>query len=112
EFCLTEGGGATLSNGRVTALTVSTTEKLPRRVRLVLNGTSGHGSIPRIDNALVHLSGAVSRLGAWETPLKLNDTTRTYFERLAAMSPRDMAARYNGTTASGRPPEIQRYLAE
>jgi acetylornithine deacetylase/succinyl-diaminopimelate desuccinylase-like protein len=112
EFCLTEGGGATLTNGRVTAITVSTTEKLPRRVRLVVNGTSGHGSIPRIDNALVHLSGAVSRLGAWETPLKLNDTTRTYFERLAAMSPPDMAARYNGITDSRRSTEIQRYLAE
>jgi acetylornithine deacetylase/succinyl-diaminopimelate desuccinylase-like protein len=78
----------------------------------VVNGTSGHGSIPRIDNPLVHLSGAVSRLGAWETPLKLNDTTRTYFERLAAMSPPDMAARYNGITDSRRSTEIQRYLAE
>ena len=112
EFCLTEGGGATLSGGRITAITVTTTEKLPRRVRLVVNGTSGHGSIPRIDNALVHLSGAVSRLGAWETPLKLNDTTRTYFERLAAMSPPDMAARYNGITDARRSTEIQRYLAE
>src|SRR5580692_7824426 len=51
EFCLTEGGGASLSGGRVTAVTVSTTEKLPRRIRLVVIGTSGHGSIPRTDNA-------------------------------------------------------------
>ncbi len=112
EFCLTEGGGGTLSNGRVTAITVSTTEKLPRRIRLVVNGTSGHGSIPRTDNALVHLSGAVAKIGAWQTPLRLNDTTRTYFERLAGISPPAVAARYNGITDSRRTAAVQRYLAE
>src|SRR5437016_3827767 len=29
EYCLTEGGGAVLNNGRVTAVEISTTEKLP-----------------------------------------------------------------------------------
>ena len=112
EYCLTEGGGATLNNGRVTAVTVSTTEKLPRRIRLVVNGTSGHGSVPRTDNALVHLSAAVAKIGTWETPLRLNDTTRTYFERLAGISPPAAAARYNGITDSARTAAIQRYLAE
>ena len=112
EYCLTEGGGAVLNNGRVTAVEISTTEKLPRRIRLVVNGTSGHGSIPRTDNALVHLSGAVAKLGAWETPLRLNDTTRTYFERLAGMSTPAAAARYNGITDPARTVAIQRYLAE
>ena len=112
EFCLTEGGGATLSNGRVSSVTVSTTEKLPRRIRLVVNGTSGHGSIPRTDNALVHLSAAVAKIGTWETPLRLNDTTRTYFERLAGISSPEMAARYNGITDPKRGAAIQRYLAE
>jgi len=112
EFCLTEGGGATLTNGRVSTVTVTTTEKLPRRVRLVVNGTSGHGSIPRNDNALVHLSAAVAKIGAWETPLRLNDTTRAYFERLAAISPPAVAARYNAITDSARGVAAQRYLAE
>jgi len=112
EYCLTEGGGATLSKGRVTAVTVSTTEKLPRRIRLVVNGTSGHGSVPRTDNALVHLSAAVAKIGTWETPLRMNDTTRTYFERLALISTPEMAARYAGITDSGRTTAIQRYLAQ
>src|SRR5436190_2755761 len=112
EYCLTEGGGAVLNNGRVTAVEISTTEKLPRRIRLVVNGTSGHGSVPRTDNALVHLSGAVAKLGAWETPLRLNDTTRTYFERLAGISTPAAAARYNGITDPARTVAIQRYLAE
>ena len=112
EYCLTEGGGATLLNGRVTTVTVSTTEKLPRQIRLVVNGTSGHGSVPRTDNALVHLSAAVAKIGTWETPLRLNDTTRTYFERLAGISSPEAAARYNGITDTRRTATVQRYLAE
>ncbi|HEY2845019.1 MAG TPA: M20/M25/M40 family metallo-hydrolase [Bryobacteraceae bacterium] len=112
EYCLTEGGDATIVNGRITAVSVTTTEKLPRWVRLVVNGTSGHGSIPRTDNALVHLSTAVGKLGTWETPLRLNDTTRTYFERLAGISDPAAAARYNGLSNPARTAAIQRYLFE
>ena len=106
EFALTEGGGATLANGRVTAVNIGTAEKVPARVRLVANGTSGHGSVPRLDNALVHLGAAVEKVGTWETPMRLNDTTRTYFERLASISPPSEAARYNGAarSAAGRRP--------
>src|SRR5262252_4324084 len=43
EFAITEGGSARLENGRVAVVQVGTTEKVPRRVRLVATGTSGHG---------------------------------------------------------------------
>jgi acetylornithine deacetylase/succinyl-diaminopimelate desuccinylase-like protein len=111
EFALTEGGGATLDKGRVVTMQVGTAEKVPRTTRLVVNGTSGHGSVPRVDNALVHLSAAVAKVGTWETPMRLNDTTRTYFEKLAAISPPDKAARYNGLLDPARAAAIQRYLA-
>ena len=94
EFALTEGGTAKLENGRVTVVQVGTTEKVPRRARLVATGTSGHGSVPRIDNPVVHLGAALGKIGTWETPMHLNETTRTYFERLATISPPDKAARY------------------
>ena len=87
EFAVTEGPGATIENGRVTTVQITTTEKVPRRVRLVATGTSGHGSIPRLDNALIHLGAAVAKVGTWQTPMRLNDTTRTYFEKLAGVSP-------------------------
>jgi hypothetical protein len=112
EFCVTEGGGAKLENGRITMVSVATAEKLPRRARLVVNGTSGHGSVPRTDNALVRLSTAVAKLGTWQTPMRLNDTTRTYFERLATISEPDDAARYKGLVDPARTKEIQNYLAE
>jgi acetylornithine deacetylase/succinyl-diaminopimelate desuccinylase-like protein len=112
EYALTEGGGATLDKGKVTMVTIETTEKVPRRVRLVANGTAGHGSVPRVDNPLVHLSAAVAKIGTWETPMRLNDTTRSYFERLAAISPPEQAARYNGLTNPQRSAAVQKYLAQ
>lgn len=112
EFALTEGGGARLENGRVVSVSIETTEKVPRRARLVANGTAGHGSVPRLDNAVVHLSAAVGKVGMWETPMRLNDTTRAYFERLATISPPDWAARYNALLNPQRSAEAQRYLRE
>ena len=112
EFAITEGGAARLQGGRVTLVTVATAETLPRRARLLVNGTSGHGSVPRVDNALVKLSAAVFKLGTWEPPMRLNDTTRTYFERLATVSTPVQAARYNGLLDPAKTAQIQRYLAE
>jgi len=116
EFALTEGGGATLEKGaggeRVTVVNIGTAEKVPARVRLVANGTSGHGSVPRLDNALIHLGAAVEKVGRWETPMRLNDTTRTYFEKLATISTPEAAARYNGLLDPKRSAAIQHYLAE
>ncbi len=112
EFAVTEGGAAVIENGRVTAVNIGTAEKLPARVRLVVNGTSGHGSVPREDNALVHLGGAVQKVGTWRTPMRLSDTTRTYFEKLAQMSPPEKAARYNALLNPATAEEAQNYLAK
>jgi acetylornithine deacetylase/succinyl-diaminopimelate desuccinylase-like protein len=112
EFAITEGPGATIENGRVTRLQIATGEKVPRRVRLVATGTSGHGSIPRLDNAVTHLAAAVQKLGTWQTPARLNATTRTYFEKLASISAPDKAARYRSLLDPRRSAAADRYLAE
>jgi acetylornithine deacetylase/succinyl-diaminopimelate desuccinylase-like protein len=112
EFAITEGGSATLDNGRVTSVNIGTAEKVPARARLVSNGTSGHGSVPRLDNALIHLGAAVEKVGTWETPMRLNDTTRTYFEKLAQMSTPEKAARYKALLNPATSPAAQQYLRE
>ena len=94
EFAMTEGGAATVEGARVSRVNIGTAEKLPARVRLVATGTAGHGSAPRMDNALIHLSAAVDKVGRWQTPMRLNDTTRAYFEKLAGISPPERAAIY------------------
>jgi acetylornithine deacetylase/succinyl-diaminopimelate desuccinylase-like protein len=112
EFAITEGPGATIENDRVTMVQITAAEKVPRRVRLVANGTSGHGSIPRLDNAVIHLGAAVNKVGTWETPMHLNDITRTYFEKLASISTPEKAARYNALLNPQQAAAAQRYLAE
>jgi acetylornithine deacetylase/succinyl-diaminopimelate desuccinylase-like protein len=50
--------------------------------------------VPLESNAIVHLAGAVARVGAWRPEIRLNETTRTYFERLLRVSPPDVARHY------------------
>jgi acetylornithine deacetylase/succinyl-diaminopimelate desuccinylase-like protein len=94
EFCLAEGGGVTRQNGQVRFASVQTMEKIPRAIQLTARGPAGHGSVPLLDNAVVRLAEAVAAVGAWRVPLRLNETTRAYFERLASISPPEEAQRY------------------
>ena len=94
EFAITEGGDATIDGSRVTRVSIGTAEKRPTRARLVATGTAGHGSVPRLDNPLLHLAAALDKLGRWQTPMRLNDTTRMYFDRLASISSPERAAIY------------------
>jgi acetylornithine deacetylase/succinyl-diaminopimelate desuccinylase-like protein len=82
-------------NGKVKYVGVATTEKVPRGFKLVARGTSGHGSVPRPDNAITHLAAAVAKVGNWQAPMRLNETTRAFFSRLAKISPADEAYLYS-----------------
>jgi len=64
-------------------------------MKLTARGTSGHGSMPRLDNAIVHLAAAVAKLGNYQPRLRLNETTRTFFERLARISAPEEAFLYS-----------------
>ncbi len=112
EYALAEGGFVHSENGVVRYVEIAATEKVPRRAKLVSTGTSGHGSRPRRDNAIAHLSTAVSRVSNWEPPMRLNDVTRTFFERLSLISPPEEAARYKGLVDPQKTAAIQNYFAE
>ena len=112
EFALAEGGAGVVQGDRVTQMSIQTSEKVPRRFRLVATGTSGHGSVPRLDNPLTHLSAAVAKIGAFETPMRLNETTRAYFGKLAEISPPEAAQRYRQLLGAQPPASLQRYFAE
>jgi len=112
EFALAEGGQISWRDGQVRYVEITTTEKTPRRTRLVAHGVAGHGSVPRLDNPLLHLAAAVAKFQTWQPPMRLNDTTRAYFERLATISAPDDAYRYNHIADPAKTEEIQRYLLE
>ena len=94
EYCLAEGGGVVRSAGKNVHANISTTEKEPRAVEIVAHGPAGHGSVPRQTNAIAHLSNAVGKIAAWTPPLRVNETTGSYFRKLAASAPPDAAKRY------------------
>jgi acetylornithine deacetylase/succinyl-diaminopimelate desuccinylase-like protein len=94
EYCLAEGGGVTRIGGEPRFATVQATEKIPRGIELVARGISGHGSVPLPSNAIVHLAAAVAKVGAWRPEVRFNETTGTYFRRLAAISPPEAAKYY------------------
>ena len=94
EYCLAEGGSVSRAGGQIKFAAVQTLEKIPRAVELTARGISGHGSVPLQSNAVVHLAGAVAKVGAWKPQITLNDTTRAYFKRLASISSPTDAKRY------------------
>lgn len=112
EFCLAEGGGNILEDSGVTVVGIQTAEKKPRRATLIATGTPGHGSVPRPDNAVTALARAVARAGAWQTEMRLNATTRSYFERLAEISDPEDAWRYRNIDDPAETEAIQQYFLE
>ena len=86
EFALNEGGvGESDEHGTHVLLGVQTAEKVYQDFKLEVTNPGGHSSQPVKDNAITHLAGALVRLGDLEFPTQLNDTTRTYFTRVAAI---------------------------
>ena len=100
EYCLAEGGSLLRRDGRVQYASVQTAEKIPRAIQLTATGVAGHGSVPLQTNSVLKLAQAITAVGSWKPPIQLNDTTRTYFTRLAAISPPADAARYRAVIGS------------
>jgi acetylornithine deacetylase/succinyl-diaminopimelate desuccinylase-like protein len=111
EYCFAEGGGVVRTGGKIQYAAVATTEKIPYATRLVARGISGHGSVPLRTNAIVHLAQAVAKIAAWQTPMRLNETTRAYFERMAKLSPPADAARYRQILSGKDTDAVQEYFA-
>jgi len=83
-FALNEGAWGTLDEqGRRVMMTVQAGEKASQNYELEVRNPGGHSSRPVKDNAIYHLAAGVTRLSAYEFPIRLNDTTRVYFSRMA-----------------------------
>jgi acetylornithine deacetylase/succinyl-diaminopimelate desuccinylase-like protein len=95
EYALNEGGDFHLNpDGKLRYAGVSPTEKVPRGLKVTAHGTSGHGSMPRMDDPVVHIGAAVGKIGTWTPPMRLNATTRAFFAKLATISDKEHAWYY------------------
>ena len=111
EYCLAETlDGVVREAGRVKYAAVETTEKLPRAIRLTARGVAGHGSVPLLANPIVHLGAALARAGDWHATIRLNETTRAYFARLAELSSGADAERYRDVLDPQKVADVDRYF--
>jgi acetylornithine deacetylase/succinyl-diaminopimelate desuccinylase-like protein len=92
EFALNEGGGVGLLNGKPLVNGLQTSEKVPVSYRLEVKNPGGHSSLPSKDNAIYRMANGLVRLARFDFPFKLNETTRGYFERMAALVEPPIAA--------------------
>lgn len=111
EYCFAEGGGVLRTGGKALFNSVQTSEKIPYQFRVVAHGPSGHGSVPLRGNAIAHLAQAVTKIAAWQAPMRLNDTTREFFNRMAAISPPENARRFRAIVDGKNLEEVQEYFA-
>jgi acetylornithine deacetylase/succinyl-diaminopimelate desuccinylase-like protein len=110
EYCLAEGGGVSRTGGQVRQANIGTTEKEPRFVELIARGPAGHGSVPSRNNAVTRLTAAVGKVAAWSPPTRINETTASYFKKLATMVPADVAKIYRDVLNPD--PKLQRPAAD
>jgi acetylornithine deacetylase/succinyl-diaminopimelate desuccinylase-like protein len=90
-YALNEGGRVALKDGKVQYVGIQASEKVRYNVIVTATGPSGHGSMPRPDNAVVHLAAAIAKLGTYQVPADPNTITRRYFEQLAKIEENDTA---------------------
>jgi acetylornithine deacetylase/succinyl-diaminopimelate desuccinylase-like protein len=77
-----DGGGA-LKNGKPIYYGVQTSEKLYVTFIFETENKGGHSSEPRRDNAIYQLAHALEKVEGYRFPVRLTDTTRAYFAKMA-----------------------------
>jgi acetylornithine deacetylase/succinyl-diaminopimelate desuccinylase-like protein len=92
EFALNEGGGVGLKDGKAIRNSVQTSEKVVLNYQFDVKNKGGHSAVPMKDNAIYRLAEGLVRLSKFSFPLKLNETTRAYFERIAQFENEQTAA--------------------
>jgi len=83
---ISEVGGYSVEIGGRRAYLLQTAEKGLVWLRLVAEGTAGHGSQVNRDNAVTHLAQAVARIGGHPWPRVLTPTVRRLLEGVADLT--------------------------
>ena len=86
-LALNEGGDGSIRDGKKIANYVQASEKTYYSIELKVTNPGGHSSMPRSDNAIYQLANALVRISSYTFPIKLNEVTRTYFERTGKITP-------------------------
>ena len=94
KYSINEGGNVFVKNGKVQYVAVQASEKVSVNVTVIAKGTSGHASIPLKDNAVTHLTAAVTKIGNYTAPVHFTTIVRRYFEGIAPVLQDDEIAKW------------------
>jgi acetylornithine deacetylase/succinyl-diaminopimelate desuccinylase-like protein len=92
DFGLNEGGGGQSRAGRRIANRVQASEKVYQDFTLEVTNKGGHSSQPQAENAFYQLAEAVIKIGKYTFPVKLNEVTRGFFDKLSVIEKGQEAA--------------------
>jgi acetylornithine deacetylase/succinyl-diaminopimelate desuccinylase-like protein len=93
EYCINLDGGEFEKNKDKRLLAaVQASEKVYVDFRFESLNPGGHSSVPSPDNAIYHLAGALARLQSFSFPVEINEITRSYFAKNAALMTDQIAA--------------------
>ncbi|MBI2403458.1 MAG: M20/M25/M40 family metallo-hydrolase [Gemmatimonadetes bacterium] len=95
-FAVNEGGGGVIKGGKRLSNAVQASEKVFQSFTLEAANRGGHSSLPRKDNAIYQLAAALSRVAAFDFPVKLNEVTRAFFERTAPIETAEVGTAMRG----------------
>ncbi|HWZ85725.1 MAG TPA: M20/M25/M40 family metallo-hydrolase [Thermoanaerobaculia bacterium] len=112
EYCLTEGNTISVEDGRMVSWDVDVTEKAPLWLKLVAAGKAGHASIPEPDGAVARLIRALSKVLAYEPPVRLIPAVNNYFRALAPTTKGELARALSDPSAALRDPSLRKILLE
>ena len=103
EFCINpDGGDPMIKDGKRIARPIQASEKLFQSFYLTVTNKGGHSSMPTPDNAIARLAAAIVRVSDFHFPVHLNETTRAYFDRSAALQSGQLAADMHAIAANER----------
>ena len=75
-----EVGGFSLTVNDQRLYLIQTAEKGIAWLKLIAEGTAGHGSMRNPDNAVTEIASAVSRIGAYQWPTRLHPSVQHFLE--------------------------------
>src|SRR3984893_30641 len=104
EYCINlDGGEFEREKSKRLLAGIQASEKVYVDYQFESVNPGGHSSIPRPDNAIYELAGALRRLQSFSFPVKINEITRNYFERNAELTTGQVSADLKAVAK--RPPD-------
>ena len=99
-YALNEGGGGALRDGKPFINSVGAAEKVSTNFTVSTANRGGHSSVPRDDNAIYELAQALTHIATYQFPVMLNEVTKAFFTKTAAIETPEMGAAMRAIVAN------------